>query len=327
VSINRLPNAWRSSAPTRKQPGTAVSFAGSKRSEIRTILVPLDGDSHGERALPLAASIARQAGARLRLLHVDVPVRNDFHPSYTSVDRGPYHRQLDYVRRIARQVADASGIRVDAECLQDPDISEGICRAAERGVDLVVAVSHGHSWLERVWRPGTMHKLIDRLAPPLLILRGNGLSVSIAPERWLRRMLVPLDGSRQAEQVFDPMIALGSLYEADYSLLKVVSYRDLHLAAYDELEMQRKQVAAQAYLSEAMYRLKRRSQPAAAHVAVTDDSVAKAIAARAQASNADCIALAHGKRSGLQRWFQRSVTHRVLQRSSVPLLIIKQTAK
>ncbi|HEX9106080.1 MAG TPA: universal stress protein, partial [Longimicrobiales bacterium] len=36
----------------------------------RSILVPLDGSSFGEHALPLAAGIARRAGAKLSLVHV-----------------------------------------------------------------------------------------------------------------------------------------------------------------------------------------------------------------------------------------------------------------
>jgi len=37
---------------------------------IRSILVPLDGSTFGEHALPMAASLARRAGATLHLVHV-----------------------------------------------------------------------------------------------------------------------------------------------------------------------------------------------------------------------------------------------------------------
>src|SRR3954468_17240392 len=37
---------------------------------IRSILVPLDGSDFAEHALPLAAGLARKAGARLPLTHV-----------------------------------------------------------------------------------------------------------------------------------------------------------------------------------------------------------------------------------------------------------------
>ena len=113
-----------------------------------------------------------------------------------------FSQQLAYMQRLGRQIAGAAAVSVSAECLQEQDIVDGICRASERGVDLVVAASRGHGWLERVWHGGTMHQLIDRIGPPTLILRGNGLSASLAPRRWLKRLLVPLDGSEHAERVF-----------------------------------------------------------------------------------------------------------------------------
>src|SRR4051794_5058994 len=41
---------------------------------IRSLLVPLDGSAYAEHALPLAASIARRAGASLRLIRVLPPL-------------------------------------------------------------------------------------------------------------------------------------------------------------------------------------------------------------------------------------------------------------
>src|SRR6476646_4587418 len=47
---------------------------------IRAILVPLDGSPFGEHALPLAAGIARRAGAKLRVVHVHTPFGPDEPP-------------------------------------------------------------------------------------------------------------------------------------------------------------------------------------------------------------------------------------------------------
>lgn len=40
----------------------------------RSIMVPLDGSSFGEQALPLALSLARRAKARVELIHVYRPI-------------------------------------------------------------------------------------------------------------------------------------------------------------------------------------------------------------------------------------------------------------
>src|SRR5579872_879 len=41
---------------------------------LKTVLVPLDGSTFGEHALPLALSLARRAGAKLQLLRVEPPL-------------------------------------------------------------------------------------------------------------------------------------------------------------------------------------------------------------------------------------------------------------
>ncbi len=47
---------------------------------MQRILVPLDGSARAERALPVAARIAKNTGATLLLLRVSIPVV-DYHAS------------------------------------------------------------------------------------------------------------------------------------------------------------------------------------------------------------------------------------------------------
>ena len=42
----------------------------------RSLLVPLDGSSLSEHAVPCASAIARCSGAQLRLAHVQIPLAN-----------------------------------------------------------------------------------------------------------------------------------------------------------------------------------------------------------------------------------------------------------
>ena len=45
--------------------------ANFQPARFRRMLVPLDGSAFAERALPLAADIARRTGAELQIVHVD----------------------------------------------------------------------------------------------------------------------------------------------------------------------------------------------------------------------------------------------------------------
>ena len=123
-------------------------LARTQRQPFRSLMVPLDGTPLGERALPLAASIAKRAQAELRLVHVHEPLESLYYPSISlGYDDHEYRQQVDYVDRISREVADAAGIVVIPECLQKRDTVEGLCEAARQDVDLVIAATHAYGWI------------------------------------------------------------------------------------------------------------------------------------------------------------------------------------
>src|SRR5688500_235401 len=72
-------------------------------SMYRTVLVPLDGTSFGEQALPPALAIARRAGASLRVLHVHVPGGGEARLS----------QERAYLDGLRQRLAD-SGVSVEA---------------------------------------------------------------------------------------------------------------------------------------------------------------------------------------------------------------------
>ena len=58
-------------------------------------------------------------------------------------------------------------------------------------------------------------------------------------------------------------------------------------------------------------------------MAVTDEPLAQAIAAQAETSRADCIAIAASRRRGLERYFRPSQAWRVIQRAEAPVLVVR----
>jgi len=89
----------------------------------RAILVPLDGSAFGEQALPVALSIARRAGASVRLAHVHVAGRSPF------VDR--LTQPGDAVDRQAR-AAERAYLERQAQCRGTPGICHLRLRACAR---------------------------------------------------------------------------------------------------------------------------------------------------------------------------------------------------
>lgn len=62
----------------------------------RTLMVPLDGSSFAEHALPLALSIARRAGASVRLINVAPPLAEAY-------AEGVFFTMPDLQARLVRQ--------------------------------------------------------------------------------------------------------------------------------------------------------------------------------------------------------------------------------
>jgi nucleotide-binding universal stress UspA family protein len=196
--------------------------------------------------------------------------------------------------------------------------------------------THGRGPLARFWLGSVADELVRNSSVPLLLVRPGDHPVNLAREPVLKRILLPLDGSPLAEQILEPAIALGTLMDADYTLLRVlkpvlpVSYQisgnsmaqmaDSVIAQIDQIHQQL-QKEAQDYLDFVIReRLSNRSLPVRTRLAL-DHHPAAAILQEARSWGSDCIALeTHGRR-GLSRLFLGSVADKVIRGSSVPVLV------
>src|SRR5689334_273799 len=92
------------------------------------ILVPLDGSSFGEHALPLALSVARSSGAMLQLVHVHVA---DAHRTNDRPrDAQQPERERAYLASIADRLAARWQCQIETTLLNGP-VAETIAAYAE----------------------------------------------------------------------------------------------------------------------------------------------------------------------------------------------------
>lgn len=309
------------------------SVARFQVPQLRTLLVPLDGSPFAERALPLAAKLARRAGAELRIVHVD----STFGHPYTRNRSGEdiivcmYCAQLEWDKRaylegIAKQLRKEYSVRVSPRLLDHRDVALALRGAVRSDVDLVVMAAHGKGLIRR-WATGsTVHELIRGSPVPLLIVGADGSFAAPAPDR-VRRILIALDGSPGAEQSIGPAMALGEIADTEYLLLRVVPLSSVYGAlsyrsGSGELHDAPKRVvlsAAHRYLRRVASRMEQQSCIVDSRVVLGRKSIARSIAAKAAAYNADLIAIATRK-DGEMRWLG-STADRLVQFASVPVLI------
>ncbi len=135
-------------------------------TRIGTILVPLDGSPEAEAVLPIAAVVARAAGASLRLLQVqpspETVTSDDRIVAYADQEAERLRGEgLDYLTgagRLARGVQVACTVRFG-----DPH-REIVAEARAAGIDLIAMATHVRGLIGRVVL-GSVTEAVMRDAP------------------------------------------------------------------------------------------------------------------------------------------------------------------
>ena len=306
------------------------------------ILIPLDGSARAERALPIAATIARASGASVLLLRV-VDLSHDFgvygmvpSPAIESVAHNLRVAAEAYVAECAHTEL-LRGLKVETSVeVGDAPYSILIHSEAWRA-DLVVLCSHGRTGLSR-WALGSVAEHVSRHSRvPVLLLRESGPTLAGRhpdPEHLLR-LLVALDGSKHAEASLEPARDL-------ITALAAPQAGALHLAmvlspfAADPANMPDALVleGAKSYLERIANHLRDTHSGLSVtwSVAVELDIANALIRVAENGEDAegvgvfggcDLIAMATHGAGGIARWVMGSVTDRVLHATTLPILVVR----
>lgn len=295
------------------------------------IVVPLDGSSLAERALPIAEHLAQACGAQLRLVfvHHAVPV-SALPPDIAGTAAGydQYARAMEeqYLRETAARLCDTRGIAADFALLEGPVGRTLAAEATAFGADLVVMTTHGRGAVSRFWMGSVADELVRTLDIPVLLVRpGTELDRSLP-----RRVLVPLDGSARSESALDFAARFAKLSGGSVELLQVVAPvvplapdgPAMTPAIVPPADDDLLRTSAAEYLDSRAAWLRADGIPVTLTV-VSDSSAARAIVDTAECDRAELIAIATHGAGGLRRMLLGSVTDKVLRASALPLLVVR----
>lgn len=300
------------------------------QSRYRTVLVPLDGKPFSEHALPFALGIARRSGAEIRLVHVHSPLESiDWAESlfyHAGLDVWNRRRQQAYLDSLVQRLAKVSSVPVTPVLMQGREVVDSLCEAANVGADLVVMATHRRNVLGRLWCGSIADVLMQQMSVPLLLVRGYNAPADLTGDPHMRQILIPLDGSKLAEQVIEPALALSALAVADHMLLRVVPLKS-HGANSDDVAPQQslgdRATEAQAYLSRVAESLRGRTARIRSRIVLHSRPISEVILDAAKGHDADVIALATQGRGGLSRLVRSSIADHVLRGTSVPVLVFR----
>lgn len=319
----------------------------------KTILVPLDGSSLAESALPLATRIAQHTHATLVLVRV-VHFASEYWPAintpYPSMIQIVVEGELKTASHYLESVAESHAL-LDLETrivarygAAAPAI---LATAAEYYADLIVMSSHGYSGLAHWLRGSVAEKVAHNASVPVLVVRDAPATVTIHSSDIAQplRVLVPLDETLRARQALEPAASLLAALAVPGQQKAIHLVRVVKPAA----TAQPSEVAAmQRTLSQARHFLMRQAElirEGTRALTLSKESilVSWSIALDMDVANAiirvaengedmegmgvfggcDLIAMATHGREGIQRLALGSVTERVLHATRRPLLIVR----
>jgi nucleotide-binding universal stress UspA family protein len=304
------------------------------QAPFRSIFVPLDGSPFAEQAIPLAADIARRAGAMLQLALVHHPVPAlatalEVPEIEAQLDQEARLREQTYLDQVVRRLRDQANVPISAVLL-DGAVADALQTQIEStGADLVVGTTHGRGPMSRFWLGSVADLLLRRLHVPLLLLRPQGDG---AAPLVIRRILIALDGSPFAERALAGAMALGQPFGASYSLLYVVEppmpIADpsglMVLPATIDAEKRVKE-GAERYLAGVAEGMRREGFEVVAR-AVEGPTAASSILAEAESQHADLVALASHGAGGFERLVVGSVADKVIRGAAFPVLVVRPPA-
>lgn len=296
------------------------------------ILVPLDGSELAEQALPLATRLAQAGDGNLLLMRSVIvgmlitPIGFDQDMSYRDWEHSHRRREATAYLKAIQASGRLKDVSTRFMTLDGEPASTIVDLAADDNYDLIVMTTNGERGVTR-WVFGSVTERVLRNATcPVLVLR---------EDRPIKRILVPLDGSKLAEASIAPALEVAKRLGAAITLLRVDDslsrLDDASIASLDQMEpglsdLMRVSYArrGEEYLTTVRNRLDTTVRVnILSRVGKPVDTILDTIDAEA----CDLIVMSTHGRSGLQRWVYGSVTEKVLHSAEIPMLIVRPAFK
>jgi nucleotide-binding universal stress UspA family protein len=300
-------------------------------SEVRTvgpIVVPLDGSSLADVAIPMARTLAERTGAELHLVHVMAPAVTDpFHPDEQPAMEAHVRRRSEgYLQRVAAEGLGDMPVRTELLAAEGGIAAAIAAHARRERASWILLATHGAGGLSR-WVLGSVADALVRTAgTPLFLVRPWDATGDLAEdETAIARILVPLDGSTEAETALGPAAGLARSFGAALDVIRVVAPRP-HSAELHAITLKSGSEAldreADDYL-EARVAALRKEGVTAEGWRVAHEDPAEGIRTAAVERGADVVVMSTHGRGGLARAVIGSVADRLLRRGVTILALVR----
>ena len=307
----------------------------------KKIMVPLDGSSLAEEALPCAEELCGRLGAEVILVGVCHSKKDQLQNM-----RRSYLNRV--VEAISRRIMDNYGVSRDKVTVNDAMLfgkpaKEIVNYADKYDIDLIIMTTHGYSGFDR-WAIGNVADTVVReTGKPVLLIRVRDDKAAVQQKEICTKSVIPLDGSILAEAALPIaeafMGGLAKHYQVEAHLLLVMrplphqeqltalkekkislyNITDENLHRLDMLVKDNTEIY-QRYLHKASEGLL--NQGVDVNCEVRTGEPADEIIKYADEIGASTIIMSTHGASGADRWILGSVSDRVLRKGKTALLLV-----
>ncbi len=292
---------------------------------FKRVLVPLDRSDFAEKVLVHLPRFIDPAHTEILVLGVLETLRYaapafEYTPALISQMYTDYET---YLKTIRQQLHNA-GYRVSTR-LVEGDAAEQILEvAAHINIDLIAMATHGRSGITR-WALGSVAERVSQNSIlPVLLLRGQ----TDLPHSKIKRILVPLDGSRLAEKALANAQQLAQANDAELCLFQGIPFINVEdefsrIVSPQPLEHTDGQAFenAETYLNGVALRL--RSEGITCQTLVLRGDPARLICDVVNESKIDVVVICTHGRTGFNRWMYGSVTNQVIRGVDCPVMVVR----
>jgi len=286
------------------------------------ILVPLDGSENAEMVFPYCADLASKFASTVILVTVSESATLDIDQLCRIYLK---HAGRKMCQHLEAWMA-LETVTLESEVLLGDPAREILRIAEDENAGLILVASRGSS-AEGPWLLGHIAaKVLRGTEKPVMLIREPATKAALEQRRLLRRILVPLDGSKIGEAALCYAVALARKTGAEIALIEVfepVSMIGATGISYSVRDDESVRKSLLSYLDHVAGPIK--NEGLKISTAVLFGNAANKIMEYAEKNGIDLIAVSTHGRSGIGRWVFGNVTDKILHTGDVAVLVAHAT--
>ena len=297
---------------------------------FKMLLVPVDGSEASISATSLAIRIAKSSGAELLFAHAinRAAIIAECTSAYGGDAASALDTLDDYGKSLLRGCsaqATACGLRARTVLLDGAPAHAIIDLASKSGADGIVMGTSRKDGLERLFIGSTAVGVIRAASVPTFVVHASG-SAAVEEEPLFSNIYAAIDRSAPAAAATDYAITLAKAFGSRLTFYHVVEATDVDAAHTGRSGYVKRaaRVASEELVADACAKAAAAGVPAQPFVA--EGKPHDVLVALAIASKAELVVIGTHGRSGLDHLVFGSVAEKVVQRCTMPVVVLRLPA-